>query len=299
MKRFFCSAVLGLSSYALAQPTPPSAAPPAPSTRVMRLGSGAYMGVFVQEVDSDRAKALKLPEEAGVEITRITPDSPADKAGLKSGDVILRYNGEMVEGNTQFRRLISETPSGRDVKLEVFRKGGSQTVTVKVGERPEPNVYAFTMPPMAPHVEFNMPDMPRTFMSWSNSMVGMTAESLEGQLAQFFGVKEGVLVRSVNSGSAAEKAGLKAGDVITRVDDSRVSTPADVSNRLRGSRGKAVTIVVMRDHKEMTLSLTMDENRRADWFQNYEWQQNWPYDPAYGAMFGTPINARVINLQRQ
>ncbi|HLW76510.1 MAG TPA: PDZ domain-containing protein [Bryobacteraceae bacterium] len=268
MQRITCAIVLGFGSLAMAQqPMLPSTTPP-PSSR--HLGSsGAYLGVMVQEIDSERARALKLPEEAGVEVTRITPDSPADKAGLKSGDAILRYNGEHVEGMTQFSRLISETPPGREVHLDVYRNGAPQTITVKAGTRPEPNGLVVGTPPMpTPHLyEFTMPDMPRSFMTWSNSMVGMTVETLEGQLAQFFGVKEGVLVRSVNSGSAAERAGLKAGDVITRVDDSHIATPADVSNRVRESRGKPVTVVVMRDHKEMTLSLTVDD--RHAWFENH------------------------------
>jgi len=267
-------AILAMSPVVMAQVT---TAPPAPRVKIYSSGSGAYFGVMVQEIDSDRTKALKLPEEAGVEITHVSQDSPAEKAGLKVGDVILRFNGERVIGMAQFQRLISETPVGREVKLDVYRSGAPQTLTVKAGvrhESREPNVFAFTPPATAPRAyEFVMPDMPRSFMSWSNSMLGIVLETLDGQLAQFFGVKEGVLVRSVNSGSPAEKAGMKAGDVITRVDDSKVTTPADVSNRLRSMHGKSTPLVVMRDHKEITLTLTIEDDHRAEWFrQNYDEQ---------------------------
>src|SRR5271166_5596536 len=85
----------------------------------VKLSSGGsrYIGVMVQEIDSERAKELKLREEYGVEVTRIEPDSPADKAGLKVGDTVQQYNGQRVEGMEEFKRLVSETPAGREVKL--------------------------------------------------------------------------------------------------------------------------------------------------------------------------------------
>jgi serine protease Do len=281
-------AVFGLGSAAFAQPT----APAAPKARIVSVIGNSYLGVNVQEIDSERAKALKLREEAGVEVTRVSPDSPAEKGGLKSGDAILQYNGQRVEGMEQFQRLIHETPPGREVKLEVFRNGAPQTVNLKVGERRTSGV-AFAAPAMAPrNFEFRMPDMPRSFMSWQSSILGVEAESLDGQLAQYFGVKEGVLIRSVTSGSAAEKGGIKAGDVIVRVDDSKVSTPADVSSRLRSMRGKQVNIVVMREHKEIPVTVTIDEERRAGWFQQRDW------DSSLQNFFAAPRKVRSINLQQ-
>jgi len=76
-------------------------------------------------------------------------------------------------------------------------------------------------------------------------------------------VTEGVLVRSVTKGSAAEKAGIKAGDVITRVGDSKVSTPADVSSRLRAVRGKPVPVTLMRDRKEVTVNVSLEDRDQA------------------------------------
>jgi serine protease Do len=103
-----------------------------------------------------------------------------------------------------------------------------------------------------------MPDMPRNFLSWRSAMLGVEAEALNGQLAQYFGVKEGVLVRSVLKGSAAEKAGIKAGDVITKVDDRDIRTPAEISNRLRSLRGKSVPVALTRERKEMTLTVPIE-----------------------------------------
>jgi serine protease Do len=253
--------VLGLTAAAFGQTMAPRAMKASP-------GGSSYIGVMVQEIDGDRAKELKLREEYGVEVTRIEADSPAEKAGMKVGDTIQQYNGQRVEGMEEFKRLVSETPAGREVKLDVVRAGAPQTMMVKLGQKHMTAVFSTVHPMPAPAAPFElrMPDIPRSFLSWKSSVLGVDAESLDGQLADYFGVKEGVLVRSVTKGSAGEKAGIKAGDVITRVDDSKVATPADISGRIRSIHGKQLSVVVMRDHKEMTLSVAVDDEDRSEWW---------------------------------
>jgi serine protease Do len=218
---------------------------------------GSYIGVMMQEVDSERAKALKLGDETGVEITLVEQDGPADKAGLKVGDVALRYNGQRVEGNEQFARLVRETPPGREVKLEISRAGATQTVIVRVAQRKAPRI-EWGDPPT--HMDIHMPDPPRSFLQLRGSILGIEAESIDGQLAQYFGVKDGVLVRSVSRGSAAEKAGIRAGDVIMKIEDAHVSTPADISSRLRTLRGKSAPLGLVRDHKELTVTVAISDD---------------------------------------
>ncbi len=248
-----------------------------PQVTIMRSGAGgmgsSFLGVNVREIDSDRAKELKLREEAGVEITRVEDDSPAAKAGLKVGDAILAYNGQRVEGIEQFSRFVRETPPGREVKLQITREGNNQTVSTKLGTR---KVYAMAgtpgmaVAPMArvelPAIAGMMPDLPRTVMMWRTSSLGIEAETLHGQLADYFGVKDGVLVRSVMKETPASKAGLKAGDVIVKVGDTKVSTANEVTSALRSLREKktSVPIVVMRDRKEATLTATIEEDH-SDW----------------------------------
>ena len=111
-----------------------------------------------------------------------------------------------------------------------------------------------------PNLDIRMPDLPHTFMQMRSSILGVEAESVDGQLAQYFGVKEGVLVRSVSKGSAAEKAGIRAGDVIVKIEDAHIATPSDISNRLRMLHGKPVPVVLMRDRKELTLTLTIADD---------------------------------------
>jgi len=219
-------------------------------------GPNSYLGVNLQDISAERAKALKLPEEEGVEITRVEMNSPAAAAGLQAGDAVVEYNGQRVEGIEQFSRLVHETPAGREVKLKIYRNGAAQTVTAKIGSH---NV---GLPNVSTLPQFNgggsWPDSMQTFMStWRSSGLGVEVEALSGQLADYFGVKEGVLVRSVMKDSAADKAGVKAGDVIVKAGDSKISTPADLTSRIRpGLRKDAVVaLTLMRDHKEVTVNV--------------------------------------------
>jgi serine protease Do len=250
-----------------------SQVPPAVS-RVAVPGSGSFLGVAIQEIDSERAKELKLPEEAGVEVTRIAPNSPADKAGIKTGDVVTQYNGQRVEDMDQFSRMVRETPAGREVKIGIIRNGAPRNITAKIVSRAAINARIIPGPGQEPF-EFRFPDMPQSRMTWRNTALGIEAEALDGQLAEFFGVKEGVLVRAVAGGSAAERAGIKAGDVIVRVDDAKVATPADISAHLRASHGRPVSVVVVRDRKEVNVMLSVvsrpERNIGAVW---------WPRLPA-------------------
>jgi serine protease Do len=271
---------LALSLAAFGQTAPPARAHSAQSVQV---GETPYLGVSALDVSSDRAKALKLKEERGVEVTNVEPDSAAAKAGVKVGDVILEYNGQKVEGWEHLKRLVRETPIHRDVKIVLWRNGAEQTVSASVGSRKQMTIESgdgvmavpawpsTPMPPMPPTAMPSMPAMPampqfdlpqfRTLMP--SSSLGIVGEALaqESQLADFFGVKEGVLVRTVNKDSAAEKAGMKAGDVITKIDDSAISTPQQISGSLRAARGKtSVTVTVVRSKKEMTLTVTPDAN---------------------------------------
>ena len=116
-----------------------------------------------------------------------------------------------------------------------------------------------------------LPDIPRAFMTWRSPMLGIETESLNTQLAEYFGVKEGVLVRSVTAKSAAEKAGFKAGDVIVKVDGENVSTPKEISSILQSSRSKkTLPVTVIRRQKEVVLNVVFEESSRWPALQTRE-----------------------------
>lgn len=268
MKQIFSFTVLfaaGLSAQSpdfFQTPPTPGALPPGFEIHSGVLAGGSYLGVSLAEIDSARAKELKLKETAGVEITRVEENSPAEKAGLKPNDVVLEYNGQRVEGMEQFGRLVRETPAGREVKLVIGRNGATQTIVATVAAH---KVRAFGgnikdfMPEMP---EIRLPDMPQVFSVWRSPLLGVEAEALGSQLAAFFGVKEGVLVRSVLKDSAAEKAGLKAGDVITKVDGAAVTTPNELSSAVHSaSSKKTFALELIRDHKVMSVNVGVDDGR--------------------------------------
>ncbi len=240
------------------------AAPKARATSVFS-GSRSYLGIGVVDVTDERAKQLGLKEPQGVEVTSVSEDSPASKAGIKQGDVILEYNGQRVEGGEQFVRMIQETPAGRKAAMQVWRTGAKQEITAIIGSRQE-RAFAFTLPnpPIPPNPpimpEFQIPDTPHDMFSWRSMALGAETEGLNSQLAEFFGVKEGVLVRSVTKGSAAESAGLKAGDIITKIDGQTVSSPRNIGPYLLRKSGKSVAVTVMRNHKEITLNVKLAGN---------------------------------------
>lgn len=223
--------------------------------------SRSFLGVGVMEIATERAKALKLKDEHGVEVTRVEDDSPAAKAGLKVQDLVLEFNGQRVEGIDQFVRLVRETPPGREVKLSVNRGGQSMSVAATIQAR---RIRSLEMGDM--HIAIpEMEGLPRV-RAFEGTLVeagllGIEAEGLSSQLAEFFGVKEGVLVRSVGKGSAAEKAGMKAGDVIVKIEDRRVATPSEVTRAVRASERKPLPVTVVREKKETSLSVTLDDER--------------------------------------
>lgn len=280
--RWAATAALALVALpALAQPAPPPPVAPVPPEppRAMRAitigGSGSYLGIGVKEILADRAKELKLKEEAGIEVTRVDSGSPAEKAGIKSGDVVLEYQGTRVEGTEQFVRLVRETPVGRNAKLKIVRGGSTQTVTATIGSRQQAawamsekdherleRDMARLRERMKNLPEIRVPDVPRPVMGWRSGMIGIEGEALEDQLAEYFGVKEGVLVRSVAKDMPAAKAGLRAGDVIVRIEDAKVRAPRDITSAIRSAKNrKPLKVVVMRQRSEMTLDVQLDEER--------------------------------------
>ena len=110
-----------------------------------------------------------------------------------------------------------------------------------------------------------LPDTPRPLLSWQSAVVGIEAEHLNPQLAEYFGVKDGVLVRSVAKKSPAEKAGIKAGDVVIKVNAVEVTNPREISSQVRANRNKAsVPFVVNRRGKELTLEVKPSTTWDAD-----------------------------------
>ena len=236
--------------------------------RAIRLdGRGSQIGVLVSDPDAAGA--------AGVRIDGVDADSPAAKAGIKEGDVVVEFDGERVRSARQLTRLVQETPDGRTVKMTVVRGGARQSLDIT----PEASTMAGTWNlPVEPELraelerglrglrelpEMRGPMFDHRFdglpgMGASRGRLGVQVETLSDQLAEYLGVKGGgVLVSAVTADSPAEKAGLKAGDVITAVNGTAVRDAGELVEELRDTGGE-VRLDLVRDKKATTATATLE-----------------------------------------
>ncbi len=244
----------------MAQPVPQPADAMGTSPDMPRC----YLGIGFQDIDPEKNKGLDLPPQSGIEITMVAENSPAMKAGLKIGDIILSYNGAPVKGMDSFSRFVYDTPVNREIKLGVLREGAREDIALVTGARVLIVKKVFPQIRTAPNplrARQANHDIPRATMSWRSGMLGIEAESLIGGLAEYFGVKEGVLVRAVVEETAAEKAGLKAGDVIVKVDGIKVSTARQITSILRSHDRKTFKVSLVREKHPMTVSIQLDETQ--------------------------------------
>ncbi len=243
--------------------------------RIFTTGGGR-IGVTVSDLETASGTTTN-----GVRIESVEDNSPAARAGLQQGDVVVEFDGERVRSVRQFSRLVSETPPGRQVTAALTRDGRRMTVNVtpedaspaarlfsddawravdearlmaKIAPRPVP-----PRPPSAPRPPaFNV----EPFVLLRGNQLGVTVNSLSDQLKDYFGVTDGVLVTSVTDDSVAAKAGVKAGDVIVSLNGSRIDDPSDLRRMVADvDPGAEFTLDVMRDKKPVTLKGKAEERR--------------------------------------
>ena len=269
-------------------------------------GTGAYLGVDISDIKAERLSALKLKEEKGVEVTMVDQDAPAGKAGIKEHDVILTMNGMTVESGAQLRRMIHETPAGRVVNFGISRDGQPMNIKVQLADRSKE--YAYAMPKVK-DFHFEMPDvhvMPDIDIPSINMVVvttsarsGLMVENITPQLGEFFGVKNGngVLVRSVEKGSRAEKAGFRAGDIIVKVNDESIHDTSDFSHAVKSRNGNSVSIGVVREKREQNINLTLPEKKQSNLWQEESFEE--PILDAESAFEVSKLNDELAKLRPQ
>lgn len=233
-------------------------------------GGQSFLGISPEEVTAETVRRLGLPEERGALVVHVVPDSPAERAGLKKDDVILTWNGTPVESAVQLRRLIRETPPGRTVRLGIFRDGHQMELTVTLDKRStwekkwREDVEGLIGESLeqAGRALRNL-DW-EAFMVSRRGRLGVTLQSLTPQLAEYFGLKDrsGALITSVRKDSPADRAGLKAGDVIIAIDGQTVEDPSDAAGIIRRKEEGPVEIRIVREGHEMTVTATLEKRPR-------------------------------------
>lgn len=268
MRHFLAVLVLAIAALGLTQPLPAQfnsmQAFPSLSDQ---SGRQSWLGVVLRDIDVERAKVIKLGDPRGVEVFGVQDDSPAEAAGIHVGDVLLSFNSEPIVGAHQLGRLVAETPPGRKIKIELWREGKVTTVTVTTCAPPSGMGTSEILPGNFPRLSGPWPpsSFPTPLFSWTNPQLGIECEALNSrdshnaQLADYFGVSQGVLIRSVDKDSPAGKAGLRAGDVLTQIGDRTVADPQQISSYLlREHRSTTpISVQAVRDHKPFSVKINL------------------------------------------
>jgi C-terminal processing protease CtpA/Prc len=268
--------------------------------QILTSFAGGGIGVQIRDLNKDEL----AKQASGVVVTSVNDDSPAAQAGVKSGDVVIEFDGERVRSAAQLSRLVRETPPGRSARLVAMREG--KRVDLSVTPRENAGTFIFDAP--SGHFQFDQPlgrfqlddqwrrdlerqlreSIPRNLYRYEapapqppgarprqappfapplfggRGQLGVTLQELTDQLADYFGTKDGVLVSSVADGSPAQKAGMKAGDIITTVDGRNVASSSELTRELRNKRaGNEVTLGIVRDRKPMTLKVPLEDPQSA------------------------------------
>jgi serine protease Do len=252
---------------------------PANMPEFLLYSAQGYLGVDLGEVDNERANALHLKDAHAAEVVMVDHDAPAGKSGLKVHDIILQLDGQAFDNVDQLRRRLREMPSGRTVSLLISRDGARINVTVQLCDRAVLQQQAWSQHFSVPEPAGPAPNGGReSFLgnaasgstAFLDSMipralyVGADVNPVRTQLADYFGVKSGtgLLVESVDDQSPASRAGLKAGDVVVKVESQQITSKNDWLKAIRNHRGHPVQVTVMRNKQEQILTMSAGKQKK-------------------------------------
>jgi len=168
-----------------------------------------YLGVRFQPLTPELAKSFGLESAQGALVSNVEKDTPADRAGMRAGDVILQYDGKPIKDGNELPRFVAATPVDKNVKLLIFRDGKKQVLTIKVARMSDGEVAAATGDKME-----------------NNAKIGIEVQELSPEVASRLGLKDskGLVVSGVAPGSPADSTGISAGDLIVEINGQRPDT---------------------------------------------------------------------------
>ncbi len=228
---------------------------------ISNKSGGPFLGVNMQELDDELRKGLDVKAKNGVLITEVIEGGPAQEAGIEDGDIIVEFNGRNVDSPSELRELVEGVDVGDTVEVKLLRENKTKTIAVTIGEYPDDEEsWSFLTPD---HLEW-IEDGKHAFIgAFGRGRLGVHVTDLNEDLGPYFGVKEGegVLVLDVTQGSAGEKMGIKAGDVITEVGGGEVGSTVDLKEAVGEiEEGDEFDVVVVRSKKNITLKGEMGED---------------------------------------
>lgn len=219
--------------------------------RHMETSSRSWLGVSVKDVTADHAKELGLKKAEGAYVSDVIKKSPADSAGIKEGDVVVEFNGRQIYDADGLVSAVRKTDVGTKVNLKVIRKGERKDLQATIGKPNRRMSYAF-----APH------DLPHNIRVFKGPRLGMSLIPLNPQLGKYFEAPDGkgLLIEKVEEGSAAEKAGFMAGDVVTKVGKKQVEKVHEFRSELAEyEEGDKVDVEIIRKGSRKTLTVEIEE----------------------------------------
>jgi len=214
-----------------------------------------WLGVRIQSVNDELAEGLRLPAVKGALVANVTPGGPADEAGIKQGDVILKFDGKEVNAMRTLPRMVAETPIGEKVDVVVIRQGKEIAVSAVLGELTEEAEKASLQAPG---------ETPPSATEGRIASLGLTLSELSASLREKYSLTseaKGVVVTNVDQNSSAAEKGLQAGDVIVEVDQQAVATPGDVDSRVKEAKDRGyrvVTLLLFREGDYQWVALRVD-----------------------------------------
>jgi predicted metalloprotease with PDZ domain len=234
-----------------------------------------WLGVEIQDLTEELREALDIEGDVeGVLVGVVSEDSPAEKAGIKAGDVIMGVDGNDVEDAAELVAIIGKTTPGERVSILLVRDGKEKKVAAIVGKRKVKKVGDIVVKMREPkrlHGEIEscvIPSLQHLRLAMSRVHLGVSVLDLGPELGSYFHAKSGALVTDVVEGSAAEKAGIKPGDVIKSVDGKRVEERAELIELLgKKEEGDEVEVGILRRGKELKVTATLEEGPFWTWME--------------------------------
>ncbi len=231
-----------------------------PQTDQTAKSGSPWLGVQIQTLDADLAERYDLEIEDGVYIEEVVDNSPADDAGLRTGDIILEFNGAQLESADQLIDLVADGKPGDEITLLINRNGRTVTEVATLGKWKRPDNRRFSTRRMGPKHSYGF------FESQTDMFIGVSLETISGQLLAYFGAEDGhgALIKEVVEDTPAEKAGLKAGDVIVKVAGEEIESLADVQDAVRETdEGETIELTVLRGKREKSFIVTVEERESS------------------------------------